>query len=303
MLDQRVLMQSLFIETSKSPLFRKWDRIADGLGSDHTETRTAAEKRLEQERDDAAKILHTMVQYDVGLYRSERRWTQLLGLLTVGLCVLAAFGAAQNAAATREALAFLIMPVWLAMPFAIARWDARAIRRRRLHNTLLLLYRYKVARSVGALIELMDCGEERMSSFAAVSLALLLTRIEAAQSPPLKRGQQRCLYHALVGGNANKILTALAALEQFGEPAALPHVQRMRDCPHWIAESERIRAAAKQCCAVLSRKAEERAAMTTLLRASSRTERADRTLLHSAGSPAAASPHHLLRPCDRETIA
>ena len=301
MLDQHVLMQALFVETGKSPLFRKWDRIADGLSSDQSEKRAAAEKRLEGERDDAAKILHTMVQYDVRLYRSEKRWRQVLALSAAVLCVLFACGAAQNAAVTREALSFSIMPMWLAMPFVIALYDTHAIRRRRLNNTLLLLTRYNVSQSVGALIELMECGDPSVSPLAAASLTLLLTRPASAQRPRLTKRHHQYLYRALIGGNANKILAALAALEQFGEPAALPHVQRMIHCPHWILESERIRAAAKQCFRILSRKAETRAASLTLLRASSRTELSDRTLLRPAGNTAAAVPQELLRACDRET--
>ena len=299
MLDNRIWMQCLFAETGSNPLCRKRDALAEGLASVERGKRLAAESQLEMEGENAGNLLREIVGRDVSLYRSGKRWLQGIALAIAAIFLLLLHQAAFHPGGSREAVSYLIIPAWLALPFVIALYDGHQVRKRRLKNTILLLYRYHAARSLGALIELMESGDAALSSLSVAGLALLLPQCGSDAGLRLTKKQRLYLYRGLIGYNSTKALTVLAVLEQFGEADAIPYAQRMTEYPHWSADYGRVRSRAAQCLGVLRARAATRQAAHTLLRPASLSEVSAETLLRPADCGGVTAPQELLRTCEK----
>jgi len=243
-------------------------KIIEWLGSMDLNTLLNASDMLDRLGEPSTHILRRIVNREVGHCQRGRRQlvlglmfvvVTLLGLLIWNMIVPGAF---YNGAAC------LLLPVWLLLPFLIVWMEKQITSGRRLRNAVTLLNRKCTTESVGELIVAMHSGDERTRAIASDALVVLLPHLTVEQNEILSAKHRSMLYQELYGYNSNLILAILVALERIGDRNAIPTVERLMDCPIWIAQSARIQAAAERCLTALRPLAEGQRDMQTLLRAS-----------------------------------
>jgi hypothetical protein len=194
-------------------------------------------------------------------------------------------------------------------PLSGALWTVAALLTTQLHRLSLLpqhrelmqrLADYDDVAGVGALAETLEWPDPRVQDMAASALKRLLPRLRASDAHLLTRGQRACLYRRLtmsqVGRDGTLILAILAALQQVGDEAAIPHVRRLADGKVLSPTQRKVQAAAQECLPYLETHASQQRASQTLLRASAQEHTPAGDLLRPAESANATVPQELLRP-------
>lgn len=132
------------------------------------------------------------------------------------------------------------------------------------------------------------------------ALIRLLPTLRASDADMLTPHQRLCLYRRLRSREYRRsraakaeelALAILKALEQIGEPEAIPYVEHMAAS----AKAAQLRQAAEDCLPYLEKRSAERRETETLLRASA-PQAAFEELLRAAQANAETPAHQLLRP-------
>ncbi len=135
-----------------------------------------------------------------------------------------------------------------------------------------ILGKYDTREVLAPLVELMATGDRTLRSTAMAAMTPHLLRLQASDGDLLTPGQKEVLYRTLSLKNTGKEedfqLALLKALEQIGDSATLPYVQRLCIAEPWNPVEKRIKRAARECLPYLEAHAEEEQRGGTLLRPS-----------------------------------
>lgn len=178
-------------------------------------------------------------------------------------------------------IGILFVPLWLLFPFYPAWYDAFRANRQRLRDAMLLMRDYPSVQGIANVIAATQIRDEETSSFASEVLQSLLPRLQEGDAGLLGRRERRYLYRILYGYHAERILAVLQALGQIQDIAAIPHVQRLTNCPSWVAENAPIRKAAVVCLTRLRKCETKRRVAGMLLRAVCSSTIQEDNLLHT----------------------
>lgn len=164
------------------------------------------------------------------------------------------------------------------------------------------LAKYSDVAGIGKLAEALEWPDEGIKRAAETALIGLLPRVNATDADLLDARQRGCLYRMLKMSNVahhyELILKILKALEQIGDEAAVPYVERLANANMVIGVKKgKVRESARECLPALTQRAQENTVRNTLLRASSASEvaSADSLLRPAFGTPDAPA-EQLLRP-------
>jgi hypothetical protein len=105
---------------------------------------------------------------------------------------------------------------------------------------------------------------------AVMLLTRLLTRMRASDAGLLNPEDRTLLHTAMIKHSHNRefVLASLQALQQIGDVASIPTVQRLAEPTYWRAADPAVRGAALECLEFLKQRAALAEANQTLLRAS-----------------------------------
>lgn len=158
---------------------------------------------------------------------------------------------------------------------------------------------YDNIQGIGPLAEALEWPDPAIRALAARSLTRLLPQLNASDAGLLSVNARGCLYRCLKIGNARHeetlLLAILKALEQVGDEAALPYVQRLVDSQPVTRAQIRVRQKAVECLPFLESGASQRRGHDILLRASSMDSAQPEILLRPAASGAITESDQLLR--------
>lgn len=160
------------------------------------------------------------------------------------------------------------------------------------------LARFEDIRLVGAMTEGLEYDDKEVITLAEAWLTQHLPTLKASDSHLLNLEQRKILHRAVVKKKRPELaISILKALEQIGDTAAIPFVQKLAQG----AGEERVRQAAIECLPYLERLEAERLSRETLLRASSAANvgAPAETLLRPASGTMEADPAQLLRASDQ----
>ena len=153
---------------------------------------------------------------------------------------------------------------------------------------------------VGALAEALEWPDSEVRELAGIALTNLLPQLRASDAGLLAAHQRECLHRVLKMRNAGfespLMLAILNGLEQVGDAAAIPHVERLAASPALTSKQRRVKEAAEQCLPFLRDRADATRGSSMLLRASTPREIvASELLLRPATSVGASEAEELLR--------
>ena len=155
-------------------------------------------------------------------------------------------------------------------------------------------------RGVGTLSEALEWPDASTQRVAASALTRLLPLMTASDGNLLNAKQRSCLYNILRKRNVRSqeplIKAILTALQQVGDHAAIPAVERLIDLPAISTRHIKIRDLARQTREFLDETAKLQSVSSTLLRASSAHDTPSELLLRGSMSVAEENaPQQLLR--------
>jgi hypothetical protein len=152
-------------------------------------------------------------------------------------------------------------------------------------------------RAIGPLCETFDPFDSWRTEQAEKSLIRLLPLMTASEAAQLTSLQRRLLFAKLHSDNAPLVLAILNSLEQIGDGAALPYVEKLAEGngKYLAATDGRIWLAAKECLPFLQERAAQERLANTLLRPAEETSHPEILLRPAALQPETA-PQQLLRP-------
>jgi hypothetical protein len=153
-------------------------------------------------------------------------------------------------------------------------------------------------RIVGPLVESWRDIEARPAITDA--LLRLLPRMKASDSHLLNLEQRKALYKILKSDEETLLLAILKALEQIGDSAALPFVEKLANPPLGGKVSVKVKQAAWVCLPFLIERAKQEHNSATLLRASGTMETHTGELLRPATTTSETDPRDLLRATQQE---
>ena len=155
-------------------------------------------------------------------------------------------------------------------------------------------------RAVSALAEALDWPDADIQYASRQALERLLPQLRATDSKLLNEKQRASLYKSLKMSNAHKeerlIIAILAALQQVGDTAAVPYVERLAQAKPRLPREQRIQRAAAECLPYLLIRAQDNESSAMLLRASSAVEMSPEILLRPASAHDSEAAEELLRP-------
>jgi hypothetical protein len=223
-------------------------------------------------------------------------------------------------------LAFLIASWCVIVPFTVVQtlhsitadnwpmaglWGVLAVLATQLHRFCLSPKQTEAARKlathddvrgVGPLAEALEWPDSDIQMVASRALTRLLPRLQATDAGLLNAAQRANLYRKLnpyqSGHHVELQLAILKAMEQVGDEAAVPYVQRLAGSITLTWHQKRVRQAAQDCLPYLKDRAAQLRVSQTLLRASSATTVTPDMLLRPAENTSNA-PEQLLRADER----
>jgi HEAT repeat protein len=217
--------------------------------------------------------------------------------------MLAAYMTILPAAAWKTAES-LLQADW----FGGALWGTTVLVTTQLHRLSLFpshrdlmrkLADYDDVAGVGALAETLEWPDRRVQDMAARALVRLLPRLRASDARLLSPTQRGCLYRVLsmrhVGRDSTLVLAILQALQQVGDEAAIPYVQRLARSTTFGPTQRKVRQAAEECLPYLRNSADMQRASQTLLRASAQENVASDALLRPAYTNTTTEPAEMVR--------
>jgi hypothetical protein len=271
--------------------------IKEWLGSSDLHDLLSAMEALEKQGQEAGSLLRAIVQQDARKCRDGKRQMRQ-GILLVVLVALAILcwnmiypGIAGMGAGC------LLLAMWLASPCTLSWSEDYRTHRRRLSHAVALLHRIPRPNTTAEMLEALDAGDSRTAALAAKSLTQLLPRCTEAEGAELQAKHRTALRRALRGYDSDLILAILQASDKILDRAAIRDVRWLTNCPDWIAESEKIQAAARSSLASLTEISLRERTLQTLLRSSSPPAILEDELLRPATGVSAAS-QQMLRASD-----
>ncbi len=154
-------------------------------------------------------------------------------------------------------------------------------------------------RAVGPLAEALDWPDASIQFVAATGLVRLLPTLNASDGNLLNAKQRASLYGMLRMRNAHShygLLEAiLKALQQVGDEAAIPVVERLEKAHAYTNNQKRIKQLAQDTLPLLTMSARNQGASAMLLRASSQNDAPSDLLLRGAMANTEDAPQQLLR--------
>jgi hypothetical protein len=239
------------------------------------------------------ETLQSLLSHEVKTYRAaKQRFLEMLVVAT--LFVLTPYLLIPHLDVSEGVGAFLLA-VWFLIPFLVMHCRAVKASRKRVHAVVMRLHTHQERKSIGALIEAMEAGDLATANLARLAIIAILPELKAEDAPLLAHRHRVCLHRALRGSNSELIQAILHALEQVGDPTAIPYVKRLIPCPVWIWDSDRIEEAAQQCLRVLQERAAQRQVRHTLLRPAAASAATEEVLLRPAQAVSSIDSQQLLR--------
>jgi len=161
------------------------------------------------------------------------------------------------------------------------------------------LAKHNDVRGVGRLAEALEWPDPDIKIVAARALTRILPRLCATDAGLLSSGQRTILYRRLSSCHSDERsdlqIAILKALQQVGDEAAVPHVERLAGPSALGFRQKQVQQAAIDCLPFLIDRAAQLRVSQSLLRASSATPSATDGLLRPADGDVTGTPDHLLR--------
>ncbi len=269
--------------------------IGAWLGSSDLHDLLTAREALEKQGPEASSLLRSLVQHDARKCRAGKQRLRL-GLVLVLMASLTLFcWSVIQPGIAGSAFECLFLVLWLASPCTLSWYEEYRTYGRRLNHTVALLHRISQPNATAEMIEALDAGDSRTATLAAKSLTQLLPHFTETEGSRLEAKHQTALRHALHGYDSALILAILQASDRVLDPVAIREVRWLTNCPDWIAESEKIQAAARASLALLTATSQRQRTMQTLLRATSLLNVPENELLHPVTGAPPTETQHLLR--------
>jgi hypothetical protein len=191
---------------------------------------------------------------------------------------------------------------------ACGLWGATVVTATQLHRFSLFpkhrelmrrLAEFDDVAGVGALAETLEWPDRRVQDMAARALVRLLPKLRASDGRLLSPAQRGCLYRMLsmrhIGRDGALALAILEALQQVGDKAAIPYVERLARSTALTPTQRKVRQAAEECLPYLRISADNQQASQSLLRASAQENVPADALLRPVFTVVSQEPEELLR--------
>lgn len=154
-------------------------------------------------------------------------------------------------------------------------------------------------RAVGPLAEALEWPDAVVQQMASKALTRLLPRLTGTNGNLLNPQQRAILYRHLKMSNIHRnyllMKAILKALQQVGDLAAIPVVERLAQAHAYTERQRTIKRLAEDTLPLLAISAKQQDASAQLLRASSANDTAANQLLRGAMANLEEAPHELLR--------
>ena len=154
-------------------------------------------------------------------------------------------------------------------------------------------------RAVGPLTEALEWPDASIQRTAADGLTRLLPRLSASDANLLNSKHRAALYKLLrirnAGANERLLLSILRALQQVGDEAAIPVVQRLSEARAYTQRQRNVKQVAIDTLPLLEVTARNQGASAMLLRASTAHDTPSDLLLRGAMASPETAPQQLLR--------
>lgn len=171
------------------------------------------------------------------------------------------------------------------------------------HRSARVLSDFDDVRIVGSLLE--ACEDIDAATAIHEALTRILPQMKASDAHMLNTHQKKKLYEMIglpklfgkYGRNEDETLqlVILRALQQIGDGAAMPYVEKLANPPAGAKVSKEVQEAARECLPFLTQRAEQERLSMTLLRAAGTMETQSGELLRPAATNVESDPRALLR--------
>src|SRR5579871_1543457 len=214
-----------------------------------------------------AETLRSLLSEEIQTLRAAKRRYFAMLVITALFHLMAFLCVSHLPGQEAVRVALMLFIAWISAPLVFARYESRRISRKRVHAVVTRLHKDRARNNLGVLIEAMETGDVATTNLARLAVIAILPELTATDARALGSRHRAYLHQALRGSNSEFILAILHALEQVGDPTAIPYVKRLIPCPVWLWGSGRIEQAARKCLVALETRRDTLQTKQALLRA------------------------------------
>lgn len=262
-------------------------KLVEQLTSRKAEVRQAAERELESLGDAAIEPLIDLLKHEVAARKRRIRvgfaWMGVLGAFLVTLQLIGVLSDVSSMAGIFCSFSGIMYASQLEK------------------NAAGRLARFDDVRTLPALAQALEMQDEGVRRAAIGKLTTMLPRLTASDSGLLDSEQRACLYRSLSPRRTRREsayqIALIQALEQIGDPKAVPAVERLAQVTPRRPEEQLVRDAAEEALPAIRDRAEAAREASLLLRPAEVAPDANLLLRPAAGTQTA-DPASLLRPVE-----